>query len=992
MDHPKGIFSFHKRLPIYGSRLCRSLRGTCIDSVDFVQRLRLEKKLDVHQGCVNTISWDESGSVILSGSDDKKLCITDPFSRKVLATAVSGHRSNIFSAQFLPFCQNNQVVSCSGDGQISYTIIDREDTHGTNMFLCHYGTTYEVLTVPGDPHTFLSCGEDGSVRWFDLRTKTSCTKDRCKSDILINCRRAVTTLAVNPMQPYHLAVGCSDSSVRVFDRRVLGTRAQGSSYSGRGIQAMFCRLCPPHLKKKYSRPTSLNYDMNGEEILVSYSTDYIYLFNLKDEDEKEVEETSAIDSRENRNQQNGREEGDSVNPVKRLRLRGDWSDTGPKARPRSERSDEEEPPPRISIVQRMSEMLSRWLEDTTPQHARHIRDENSHRSEGQTERPRGQQREESSGSQSHEEPRRASEPGSQLQSSDVARSHGGEGEDEGIDERKKSSDEGRMEKAEKETEENKNSNQGEGLSNQESVGNSSKASEPAESGTSQVQSLSTDSHESTLDTASGEKEKDKQTKLVISDDVLVETQRKETPSQRDERDERQTLEGREAQDKKRKKSEEGEVGSGGLKGEQTGLHGKGIANEKKKSKIATDDEKDEESRETLGGRTDKDSKMSDTASGEGHEGEVKTEQSGGDEMQGEEEERSPLEWAKERTDSKGQEEREETVLALKERQEDWNPKDRSTKQFEDQSSRRRKVSVSGIPGTPPAGQGPPEATPSTSSTRDRPPTRAEESVTDLRSRFESGNVRPASRQRPRRISPSRRLPHFRREVLVNTDEMEISDSESDIESDEDLVLRRPRRSSSSADESRDAEATRREGAAASKSSRLKEFFKNSRLRREKEEEEMLRNVKSPKTKMVFKGHRNSRTMIKEATFWGNNHVLSGSDCGHVFIWNRHTGELVMLLEGDKHVVNCIQPHPTDPILATSGIDYDIKIWSPLADTPQVPSDAHEVIRINELMLEETRDTITIPPSFMLRMLASLNHLRTDPRSTGEGPQSDSSDD
>ena len=35
----------------------------------------------------------------------------------------------------------------------------------------------------------------------------------------------------------------------------------------------------------------------------------------------------------------------------------------------------------------------------------------------------------------------------------------------------------------------------------------------------------------------------------------------------------------------------------------------------------------------------------------------------------------------------------------------------------------------------------------------------------------------------------------------------------------------------------------------------------------------------------------------------------------------------------------------------------------------------QVMRINELMLDETRDTITVPPSFMLRMLASLNHLR-----------------
>ena len=38
-----------------------------------------------------------------------------------------------------------------------------------------------------------------------------------------------------------------------------------------------------------------------------------------------------------------------------------------------------------------------------------------------------------------------------------------------------------------------------------------------------------------------------------------------------------------------------------------------------------------------------------------------------------------------------------------------------------------------------------------------------------------------------------------------------------------------------------------------------------------------------------------------------------------------------------------------------------------------------MMRINELMLEETRDTITVPPSFMLRMLASLNHIRS-----GEG--------
>lgn len=70
-------------------------------------------------------------------------------------------------------------------------------------------------------------------------------------------------------------------------------------------------------------------------------------------------------------------------------------------------------------------------------------------------------------------------------------------------------------------------------------------------------------------------------------------------------------------------------------------------------------------------------------------------------------------------------------------------------------------------------------------------------------------------------------------------------------------------------------------------------------------------------------------MIKEANFWGDDFVMSGSDCGHVFVWERDTARLCMLLEADHHVVNCLQPHPYLPILATSGIDYDVKLWAPV---------------------------------------------------------------
>ena len=39
---------------------------------------------------------------------------------------------------------------------------------------------FQVIVVPNEASTFLSCGEDGTVRFFDLRAKTSCNKSDCK--------------------------------------------------------------------------------------------------------------------------------------------------------------------------------------------------------------------------------------------------------------------------------------------------------------------------------------------------------------------------------------------------------------------------------------------------------------------------------------------------------------------------------------------------------------------------------------------------------------------------------------------------------------------------------------------------------------------------------------------------------------------------------------------------------------------------------------------
>jgi WD40 repeat protein len=58
------------------------------------------------------------------------------------------------------------------------------------------------------------------------------------------------------------------------------------------------------------------------------------------------------------------------------------------------------------------------------------------------------------------------------------------------------------------------------------------------------------------------------------------------------------------------------------------------------------------------------------------------------------------------------------------------------------------------------------------------------------------------------------------------------------------------------------------------------------------------------------------------------YIVAGSDDGSFFIWDRHTTNLMRVLRGDESIVNCLQPHPSYCLLATSGIDPVVRLWSP----------------------------------------------------------------
>ncbi|XP_061372050.1 protein ALTERED SEED GERMINATION 2 [Gastrolobium bilobum] len=121
-------------------------------------------------------------------------------------------------------------------------------------------------------------------------------------------------------------------------------------------------------------------------------------------------------------------------------------------------------------------------------------------------------------------------------------------------------------------------------------------------------------------------------------------------------------------------------------------------------------------------------------------------------------------------------------------------------------------------------------------------------------------------------------------------------------------------------------------------------------------------------KQRFIGHCNVGTDIKQANFLGQRgeYVASGSDDGRWFIWEKRTGRLIKMLNGDESVVNCVQCHPFDFVVATSGIDSTIKIWTPSAPVPSSVAggsagpetgDVLLAMESNQQKLSRNRDTI-----------------------------------
>ncbi|PPD71207.1 hypothetical protein GOBAR_DD31918 [Gossypium barbadense] len=231
-------------------------------SEDLVLRLDIYKKLDKHQGCVNTVSFNADGNVLVSGSDDTQVILWDWETGHTKLSFRSGHLNDVLQAKFMPYTDDCSLVICAADGE------GAGSTSGTRQ-------AYKLAIEPGSPHIFYTCGEDGLVQHIDLRTATAtklficCPIDDSRLYTRVINLNAIT---IDPRNPNLFALGGSDEYTRLYDLR--NYKSDGSTDFG----LPFDRFCPRHLIGEYQVGITGLAFSDQSELLVSYNNEFIYLF------------------------------------------------------------------------------------------------------------------------------------------------------------------------------------------------------------------------------------------------------------------------------------------------------------------------------------------------------------------------------------------------------------------------------------------------------------------------------------------------------------------------------------------------------------------------------------------------------------------------------------------------------------------------------------------------------------------------------------------
>uniref|UniRef100_A0ABM0MW81 DDB1- and CUL4-associated factor 6-like n=1 Tax=Saccoglossus kowalevskii TaxID=10224 RepID=A0ABM0MW81_SACKO len=884
---------------------------------------------------VNTICWSDNGDYILSGSDDRKLCVTNAHTSKPVAEIRSGHNANIFSARFIPNSRNKQVISCSGDGRIAYNEVEREDLYGTRLFNCHYGTTYEIMVVPNDSYTFLSCGEDCTVRWFDLRMKTRCIKEDCKEvHVYVKCGLYDTIEAPAPedlMEPYvdpiieQSATDCPGTST------VLSTIKSSTDFT---VQSVVNLAADTETQPIVSSGDNASADTGTQPIVssgdnTSADTETQSIVSSGDNASADTETQPIVSSGDNTSADT---ETQPIVPS------GDNTSAGTETQPIVSSGDNTSADTGIQPIVSSGDNTSA---DTGTQPIISPGDNTSANTETQPIVSSGDNTSADAETQTSES---VSIPGidqseQALTQAVISLHYTTEGMENSTIKfdfpnqprpaKKKTEDvvgtgdenpgpsgaQSHTDTAEKEKEDefaffNRPSNDVElRMLSIQPVGSSvdvqlatikkkrKRLEKSQSSDVEELQKANKISGKRTSKTQRGADDDESSSSSSEEDNNSRSNINENTVSSKDCENKKKVYHSKEADKGVLSKDSDSSPDSKRSRGwvhqtfteELVGVH-KDLCTDN--SETISSSEVNVNSNTTFQDSLDVETPM---------EVQADVVEQSLDTIDTKQEDIVALPSTSIESSANGKQVEESKVFALRDRIEDNQPQVRRTSQHILPSlEHSRRLGMSG---------------PSTVTTVNRQPQVDE---THRAPMLQESNDADQNQRLKDRVEHSRT-----RTSSEDCDSYLLDSDDSDELTFQAASVRakqKHRRSSRDISSSSSAGVTVEHGAegetldspsADSTEHRIREMFRIRKEQKEKEELEM-RKVHQPRVKRIYKGHRNSRTMIKEANFWGNHFVLSGSDCGHIFIWDRYTAELVMLLEGDKHVVNCVQPHPCDP--------------------------------------------------------------------------------
>ncbi|KAI0939956.1 hypothetical protein AcV5_001193 [Taiwanofungus camphoratus] len=299
----------------------------------------LGDEISGHTGCVNALSWAQDGELLISAGDDTT-CVSEHLQGITLRVYISvrlwridsnnttrqypfvcdtvirtGHRGNIFNAQMLP--NSTRIATVSGDQQVRISDVGTTAVHSSRyggeteyssceanvrVLGCHRGRVKRIVTEDS-PDLFLTVSEDGTVRQHDLRVPHDCALGSCPAP-LITLNHDLSTLALSPLTPYQFIVAGESPYGYLFDRRHAGRffkeewgMLPGSDAVTTCVRRFGRAARGPSERRGYEHITGARMSTsNGHEVLLSYSSDAVYLYSTRDDPQEpsNLVQTSVI--------------------------------------------------------------------------------------------------------------------------------------------------------------------------------------------------------------------------------------------------------------------------------------------------------------------------------------------------------------------------------------------------------------------------------------------------------------------------------------------------------------------------------------------------------------------------------------------------------------------------------------------------------------------------------------------------------------------------